>query len=246
MPNTHDYYFDIVADNYRIIEVNTLLELDDFPRKVTEEDDVKYFFEARKRREIEELIKKNMRIKTSPFKRNSTTNTPIKSSVLSKQHHSQYYKSPQQVPWTPNPYLKPQYAASQFLYSGGIKKSVGKESLCDDVLCIEELLDIPLFVPTIKRSVKKSTMKYSWGENSTKVTPNTKDASLLQKSSIKQVSTKYDSNKSTPSLASRTAKNVSMEDINDGLKSGLISWDQISFNRDAFSYLQKNLHIIPK
>merc|ERR1711935_1218622 len=58
VPNTHEYYFDIMADNYRVIEVNTLLELDSFPNKMMDEDDIRFYFEARKRREIEDLIKK--------------------------------------------------------------------------------------------------------------------------------------------------------------------------------------------
>jgi len=88
VPNTHDYYFDIVSDNYRIVEANTLVELETFPTKMVEEDEIKYFFESRKRREIEDMIKKNMKIKTSPFKRVSCNVTPAKSVSFSK--HSPY------------------------------------------------------------------------------------------------------------------------------------------------------------
>ena len=39
VPNSHEYYFDIVSDNYRLIETNTLLELDNFPRKMIDDDE---------------------------------------------------------------------------------------------------------------------------------------------------------------------------------------------------------------
>ncbi len=91
-------------------------------------------------------------------------------------------------------------------------------------------------------------MKYGWGDSSTHaVTPSKIGASsdFGLKSSIKKVSEGFEgSEKSTPSLAGRTGKDVTMDDINEGLKSGLLNWNQISFNRDAFAYLQKNIHII--
>lgn len=96
VPNTHEYYYDIVADNYQLIETNSLLELDTFPRKISEEDDVRYYYETRKRKEIEELIKRNMRIKTSPWKRQSATVTPVKGSLMKNQTASYYAKSPSQ------------------------------------------------------------------------------------------------------------------------------------------------------
>ena len=252
VPNTHEYYFDIIAENYRVVEVNTLLELDNFPSKMIDEDDIRYYFEARKRREIEDIIKKNMRIKTSPFKR-SAMNTPSKSSVYKT---PVYFKSPssyshtqQNYLWTPNPYSKPNYPASA--YMGGVKKSCGKETSFDDILSIEDLLDVPMFIPNVKKVMNKSRtpMKYNWGDHSTvAVTPSKigmNDDGLLQ-SSIKKVSENFGSNKSTPSLAGRTGKDVTMDDINEGIKNGLLNWNQISFNRDAFTYLQKNIHIIEK
>jgi hypothetical protein len=252
VPNTHEYYFDIMADNYRVIEVNTLLELDTFPSKMMDEDDIRFYFEARKRREIEDLIKKNMRIKTSPFKRNSATHTPGKSSayktpVYFKSPSSYSYRDTQSLGWTPNPYNRPNYPASA--YMGGVKKSVGKETSFDDILCIEELLDVPRFIPNVKKVMMPRTpMKYGWGDSSTHaVTPSKIGASsdFGLKSSIKKVSEGFEgSEKSTPSLAGRTGKDVTMDDINEGLKSGLLNWNQISFNRDAFAYLQKNIHII--
>ena len=43
VPNSHDYYFDIVAEDYSIQETNTILEVDDFPTKLADDDEVRYF-----------------------------------------------------------------------------------------------------------------------------------------------------------------------------------------------------------
>lgn len=64
VPNSHDFYFDIQSQNYSVIKTDSIVELEDFPSKMTDESEVRYFFEARKRKEIEDMIKSNMRIKT--------------------------------------------------------------------------------------------------------------------------------------------------------------------------------------
>ena len=128
---------------------------------------------------------------------------------------------------------------------GGIKKTVGKQTSWDDILGIDELLDVPMFIPSIKPTVKKSAVKYDWNNSSADITPNKLFTDEdVQKESIKQLADKIDIGKGNASLASRTAKDVSSKEIYQGLKSGVISWDQINFNRDAFSYLQKNIHMI--
>merc|ERR1711976_1137220 len=172
VPNTHEYYFDIHAENYQIIEVNTLLELESFPYKITDCDDVRYFFEARKRNETEDLIRRNMRIKTSPFKRISSNVTPAKSVAFSKSS-PHYFRSPSVyshsgIGYPPNPYHMPQYPASMSLQGGVKKPSVTKQYCVDDILSIEELLDLPAFIVKIKPVMKKkpSNVKHSWPQSS--------------------------------------------------------------------------------
>lgn len=41
VPNTHDYYFDIVSDDYRVVETGKILELEDFPEKLVDDPEVK-------------------------------------------------------------------------------------------------------------------------------------------------------------------------------------------------------------
>ena len=58
VPNSHDYYFDIVSDNYQVVQ--TVAKPNDAqsrPLKVVDTADVRYFFEERKRMEIESIIR---------------------------------------------------------------------------------------------------------------------------------------------------------------------------------------------
>lgn len=43
VPNTHDYYFDIVADEggWNVVETGKILELEDFPEKLVDDAEVK-------------------------------------------------------------------------------------------------------------------------------------------------------------------------------------------------------------
>lgn len=41
VPNTHEYYFDIVSDNWRVVETGKILELEDFPEKLVDDAEVK-------------------------------------------------------------------------------------------------------------------------------------------------------------------------------------------------------------
>jgi hypothetical protein len=41
VPNTHEYYFDIVATTWRVVETGKILELEDFPEKLVDDAEVK-------------------------------------------------------------------------------------------------------------------------------------------------------------------------------------------------------------
>lgn len=41
VPNTHEYYFDIVATDWRVVETGKILELEDFPEKLVDDAEVK-------------------------------------------------------------------------------------------------------------------------------------------------------------------------------------------------------------
>jgi len=41
VPNSHEYYFDIQAQGYKIVVTDSIVELDDFPTKMIDEGEVK-------------------------------------------------------------------------------------------------------------------------------------------------------------------------------------------------------------
>jgi len=157
-----------------------------------------------------------------------------------------------------NPYLRPMYPASHSL-SGGIRKpgSLGRiptELITDEILCIEELLDVPIFIPQCGKKVMKddpmfAPSKHNWthAQGSNINTPfktmggTAATSDEMVKSNIKQLAGTYDSNKTTPSLASRTAGS-NADDIMSLLKSGAVKWEQMTFNKAAFEYLKKNIN----
>jgi len=50
------------------LETNTIIELDELPTKMSEDVEIKYLFEQKKRKEIDNLLKRGMRVKTTPSK----------------------------------------------------------------------------------------------------------------------------------------------------------------------------------
>jgi len=60
VPNSHDYYFDVVSTNYQVVEnVRTRPNLNRFPSKVVDSSNIRILFEERKRAEIESLIRQS-------------------------------------------------------------------------------------------------------------------------------------------------------------------------------------------
>ena len=61
--NTHEFYFDIFSDSYSVQKATDVVELQEYPTKMVEDEEVYWNFQYRKRRELEEIIKHTMRIK---------------------------------------------------------------------------------------------------------------------------------------------------------------------------------------
>lgn len=93
VPNSHDYYFDIVSNNYQVIEnMESFPSHGAFPTKVVDDPDIRYLFEERKRAEIEGLIRESNFFRETPGKgkHSATTktfnlNTPSQYSKVSPQ-----------------------------------------------------------------------------------------------------------------------------------------------------------------
>ena len=187
-----------------------------------------------------------MRIKTTPHKMGSRNLTPIKSQIRSTPRKSSFgSRSP---------------AEKSYFRTSGIKRSVGKAPTFDDILTIEELLDVPMFLPSYKTSVVKSqTFSPYLSRNITPIRNRNLDS--LQKVTISQIQDKFRVKKPGEDTVSidtgfrrrdkelKTSikperKIANMEDVLEGVRKGVLTWDQLIFNKSAFEYLKRNTHLL--
>jgi len=73
VPNSHDYYFDIVSDNYQVVQTVATPEFFGYHTKVSDTPHIRYLFEECKREEIEKLIRSNFDFKVSTPGKTPTT-----------------------------------------------------------------------------------------------------------------------------------------------------------------------------
>lgn len=230
VPNSHEYYFDIIADSYRIVEADNILELDDFPNKIIEDSEVKYYFEARKRREIEDLLKRNMRIKRTPRKTPTKTaysevpNFDTRSGKVSPAYNSVLGFA------TSRQGLSRMGTTSPFkTYPEGAK------SRRQEILTIYELLDLAvLSLPSHLPSVLHSQV------TSMNVTP-TKE--FMQKSEI------FDGIGENPYLGKRSFEvyePVSYDDVREGILEKKIKWGELVFDKKCLEYLKNNRKLLKR
>lgn len=175
-----------------------------------------------------------MRIKTTPSKsrQSSRIPTPIKST---------FGNAPGKISISSRQPAEPGYFRSP-----AVKRSVGKTPTFDEILTIEELLDVPMMLPSYKTSMIKSRVVSPIGSRN--ITP-IRNPSLdkLQKMTISQLQDKFrmkDSDRTFPKKKASVVKKkvADFKDILDGVRQGILKWDQLVFNKSAFEYLKGNLH----
>lgn len=44
VPNSHEFYFDIVSDDYKVVKETHAIELDEYPSKMVDDDEIRYGF----------------------------------------------------------------------------------------------------------------------------------------------------------------------------------------------------------
>lgn len=205
---------------------------------------LRYVFESRKRKEIENLLKKNMRIKTTPTK--SRNRTPTKSSVYGGAGNSTnsagYTNQPTNVFSNPKAGLDTNYDSIGRMAEDSYidlppptftptKQSVFARDLqhfYDEILTIEELLDLDtLVIPSYPPSII-GTPRPASGFVSQKMTP-TKSAYTKAPFSYYSEIDSY--------LEKRPHEKVDFADLEEGLRKRLIRWDQIEFKKEVFDQL---------
>ena len=223
VPNSHDYYFDIVSDNYQVVQTVATPEFFGFHTKVSDTPHIRYLFEECKRAEIEKLIRSNFDLKGSTPGKTPTTKagpeTPSHFTKITPEQQNIFFDlpTPAKTSGSPNQY-------NYFYQSAGIRRTHQASPVhldfsdwtIYDVLTIPELQDVPFFVPLIRELLV------------VRLKP------VILRNRQEKMGDKFD--------YATEEKNVSFSDINTGIKEGLIDWGELEFSRECLNYIQRNIH----
>jgi hypothetical protein len=202
-------------------------------------------FESRKRKEIENLLKRNMRIKTTPTK--SRNRTPTKSSYYGGAGNANvgsagYSNQPTNVFSNPKAGIDDNFegfgrmAEDSYVDLPPPTFTPTKQGLqqrdiqhfYDQILTIEELLDLDtLVIPSYPPSAI-GTPRPASGFTSHKVTPSKAVYTKAPFSYFSEVDS-Y--------LEKRPQEKIDFADLEEGLRKRIIRWDQIEFRKEVFDQL---------
>ena len=228
VPNSHEFYFDIVSGDYSITKELHSLELDEYPSKMVDDDEIRYHFEMRKRKELEEIIKLNMRFKKTG------SNVQTKTADLMK---ATYEKSPLEGQ---SPLRTPTKSTKSAIKDRGESyiQSGGKTLICPEILTIEELLDLP--IPIFS---KESIQRAYYGSNEVPVGRAAYQADLYGS----DPNAKYprsnrmsvDRHDDEDTLGKRFGSRLTFDEILKGLTKKLITWNAFVFSHKTFDHLKE-------
>jgi hypothetical protein len=211
----------------------------------------RYAFEARKRREIENLLKKNMRIKTTPTKsrhsrsRNRTpvkinfgtgmaggTNSVVSGGGFSNKPTNVFSNAPSTVGLNIEPVgrMATNTPAPTFTPTKQVASKSNLAHFYDEILTIEQLLDLTVMIPPSYPPSAMGTPRPASGFTSLNATP-TKAAYSKAMTQITDFG---------PYLTKRAPNRVDFNDVEEGLRKKLIGWDQIEFKREVFDQLNQS------
>lgn len=251
IPNSHEYYFDLVVNKYRIQKDTQKHKPEDDPIKMEDDVEIRFLFEARKRAEIEKM----MRNKDAPSR--GSDKSPNKASlakestaigsfgqslkpteaksdipVVSNEDFHKMMGNKASIAKTEDS-RNPMYLDSSFFRKGGVASANYKFSAEDLLyLTIAELLSVPNFSPQIKRSVIRLI-----------------PAIRLRRSLS---SDSYEDQRESLARTIRASgeraprKEMDFEDIHDNLRTGQLKWDQIVFPRQVLEYLKAHQDMLER
>lgn len=226
VPNSHDYYFDIVSDNYQVVQTVSSPEFFGYHTKIVDTKLVRYLFEERKRAEIENIIRRNMDFKEPTPGKTPTTKagpgTPTTFSKITPGGQSIYFdlNTPGRTHIsTP----KQSVHGGAFYQSRGIQRTAKRHEVDPnwtifDILTIPELQDVPHFVPLVKELLIVRC----------------KPLFLRKKKEL--LGDKFN--------MEEEEKKVTFGDISGGIKDGLIDWKDLEFSRECVNFIQRNIHVL--
>ena len=249
IPNSHEYYFDMNVNKYELKSDAAYTKPELEPIKMEDDEQVRYFFEQRKRSEIEKMVRGGPSrggedsVKKSPSKTASVmkdqTSTAAPSSKITEIKSLIPPATSEELQRTIRKgsgakqdltYKNPSNLDTSFFKKAGVLSATGK-FLAEDsfVLTIEEIMSVPSFIPQVKRSVVRLMPVIR--------------AHRLNSSDSQPQETARESQARMVYRVSQDARGkgeVSFEDIHEQIKSGAVKWSQITFTKSTFDYLRKH------
>lgn len=218
VPNTHEFYFDIISDDYRVVREPHVIELAEYPSKMVDDQEIHWNFEYRKRKELEEIIKLNMRVKKSPVKpktRGETTSPGRDASRSSGQTPSKSVESGR---------------GSSYIRSGN------NLMICPDILPIEELLDLPIPIYT-----KETIQRAYFGSE----VPVGRESYFYRGESQGRYSKgRYSRDRDDEEGLGKRGPRASIDDVMKALTRKLLDWNQLVFNQKTFEHLRQRPYML--
>jgi hypothetical protein len=254
IPNSHEYYFDLAVKKYELVSEDLVIKPEHEPIKMEDDEEIRYLFETRKRQEIEKMVRaKDPNAKDddagtkSASKQTVTkleTALPTEKNTEAKEAHGTMTSEEFKRTIFAKPSIaktedkkSPVYLDSSFFRKSGVIATAPKFNPEDLLhLTISELMSVPAFIPPVKRSVirfmppirvRRSTSSESIWED-------------YQRESMTKMVTRY----SVERESRMRQMNFEFEDVHECIRAGLINWDQLIFNRNAFEYLQANSQLL--
>lgn len=245
------------------------MELEELPKKISDDVEIRYLFEQRKRKEIDRLLQRGMRVKTSLSKSSlmkqsySTASqlgggkiTPIHRRLVTPSKGSIKKRSVGRIsiaktevgkksPFISNPYYK----------TAGIKKPFYTQSELDfePLISIFEMLEIPEFYPDPKqarilRPIPLFMMQFRARLNYM-IPLEGKENGPHDFSFKKQKKESFDEDALPEEvyldeIQIEEEKTIDIECIKDGIEKGLMKWNQLLFDRACLTHLERNIHLL--
>jgi hypothetical protein len=256
IPNSHEYFFDLSVNNYKLKEVDSSASIPQELTKMEDDDEIRYLFEVRKRNEIGRMNKAmmNQAPKESPDKMTMTKADTIAATSAKQSEIKGLIPSLTAIEFQKE-LLKtstaktegkksPLHLENSFFKKAGILSANQKISSSEETffLSISDLMSVPVLIPQVKRSVIRfmQPIKLRRSPSSDSKLDEANHESLGNRDSSGQ----NHKRSSHDHESSETRRVFKFEEIHNYLRLGNLKWSQLIFSRASFTHLKENSQIL--
>lgn len=256
IPNSQEYFFDLSVNKYKLSEDKNPRPADQDLIKMEDDEEIHYLFEARKRQEIEKMVRtskdtsqKEASSRKSPAKAGKDTigkeETALPSTKISEVKHlvpgatseelkAALHQKPSAVKTEGK--KSPLYTESSFFRKAGIVSANTKYSAEDELyLTIADIMSVMPFIPQVKRSVIRAMPPIRHRRSPS--------SDSQQDDSKRESQAKVPGQRSSQDSRSSRSK-LEFEDVRTLLRTGGLKWDQIVFKKSAYEHLKLNQQML--